>query len=242
MYIAHDSWSKKLPKVELKNGVIVTVLCVDETKRARKHYLVRCPVCKKDKDMPDAGIFSIERISLKNGVVPCRCSPRHHWTDSQNKVRLLRLLESTPYDILSVENKDVTLSCPTHGPWSSTVQGILKGTRCPLCAGKNQKQAYINLVVDDGVAVAIKLGISKEWEVRLSNQNSKNFLKSENIGVWEFLSPNLCKDAENECKQTLKTGVLSAREMKDGWTETVSVLDLEKVIAIYEKHGGKRIK
>lgn len=111
-----------------------------------------------------------------------------------------------------------------------------------MCAGQIQTQAYVNIVFDSDSAVALKIGIAKDYRVRIKQQNLKSIFHCENLGVWEFSSVHICRLAEEECKQTLKTGVLSAREMKDGWTETVSVLDLEKVIAIYEKHGGKRIK
>lgn len=72
--------------------------------------------------------------------------------------------------------------------------------------------------------------------------NSMNRAKAKNIGVWEFSSAEKCKKAEKECKKRVVTGFISKEYMKDGWTETASVLDLEKVISIYEKHGGKRIK
>lgn len=136
----------------------------------------------------------------------------------------------------------VKIVCPEHGPFNQQVRVHLKGHGCPFCAGHDQKQSYINSVFDENILVAIKIGISKKWRRRMVGQNRLNLFRSENLGVWEYKTVKACKDAERECKKTLRTGVLSIREMKDGWSETVSVLDLEKVIAIYEKHGGVRIK
>uniref|UniRef100_A0AAU7PHZ9 CapR homology domain-containing protein n=1 Tax=Salmonella phage SalP219 TaxID=3158864 RepID=A0AAU7PHZ9_9CAUD len=138
--------------------------------------------------------------------------------------------------------RKVTIVCKTHGPFKQTPATHLRGCGCPRCSSQCQTTAYIHQVVDGGLTVALKFGIAKDWEFRMVNLNTKNLFELVPGAVWEFSSVSDCKDAERECKKTLKTGVLSAREMKDGWTETVSVLDLEKVIAIYEKHGGKRIK
>ncbi|AFU63794.1 hypothetical protein [Salmonella phage SSE121] len=134
------------------------------------------------------------------------------------------------------------LLCSEHGEYTTSYGSLRQLSGCPSCAGHSQRQCYLHQVFDQATPQGIKFGIAKDWVVRLRNLNNKNLFQMENLGVWEFDTVYSCKAAERECKQTLKTGVLSAREMKDGWTETVSVLDLEKVIAIYEKHGGKRIK
>ena len=139
-------------------------------------------------------------------------------------------------------HEKVEIICKEHGSFYQSPNHHLRGDGCPICAGHTQRQAYIHSVWDVDVVVAIKLGIAKNWFLRLKKLNQKSPTKLINIGVWEFKTVKACKSAEKECKGILKTGVLSAREMKNGWTETVSVLDLEKVIAIYEKHGGKRIK
>lgn len=139
-------------------------------------------------------------------------------------------------------SKMVSIRCKHHGYFEQLPANHLKGSGCPLCAGHLQNQAYIHLVKDLDIVCALKLGIARDWLKRMLHQNKRNTFQVENVGVWQFNSVMRCKTAERECKQTLKTGVLNERELKDGWTETVSVLDLEKVISIYEKHGGKRIK
>ncbi len=136
----------------------------------------------------------------------------------------------------------VSVRCLHHGLFEQWPGSLYIGIGCPDCGIRNPYQCYLHQVEDEGTVTAIKVGISKDWERRLSILNRRNLFQSVNIGVWRFPSVKSCRGAEGECKQTLKTGVLSAREMKDGWSETVSVLDLDKVIAIYEKHGGVKIK
>jgi hypothetical protein len=96
--------------------------------------------------------------------------------------------------------------------------------------------AYI-CVVDNGGA--LKFGVSGEIEKR-ANQHIKS-TKDYVFGVWEFNSEGSCRSAELECKHTLSCGVVSRFSMPDGHTETVSLLDLEKIIAIYERFGGVRV-
>lgn len=177
-------------------------------------------------------------------------------TRNKNKLRepgvIFRLAEkfrkthkntySYDFDNYNGYNIPMIMVCKTHGEFKQSPSRHVLGSGCPLCAGHSQRQCYLHQIFDGEVPMALKFGIAKNWIARLRDQNSRNLFRMETLGVWEFEFVKNCKNAERECKKTLKTGVLSAREMKDGWTETVSVLDLEKVIAIYEKHGGKRIK
>ena len=121
---------------------------------------------------------------------------------------------------------------------------VTQGTGCPVCSHQSQEFAYINLIKDENVVIGLKFGITKEKDAvrRLTSQNKKSVFNLENIGIWSFENYKICKAAELECKQTLECGVISKEFMPDGWTETVSVEDLDKIISIYEKHGGKRIK
>lgn len=224
------------------------------------YWSYTCPRCSHDEYVKAGlccGIFTGQVSNFKNGHPACRCSPFFRWTKEQReyqvKKEMKRRHEKGVSSLLFVGwatreshfngSSRFNFLCPEHGEQSKSLDSFfLQGSDCPQCAGSSQRQCYIHRVMDEGLDVALKLGIAKDWQRRLRNQNTNNLFQSENIGVWEFKEVKDCKAAERECKQTLQTGVLSAREMKDGWTETVSVLDLEKVIAIYEKHGGKRIK
>ena len=214
----------------------------------------RCPKCSAD-EFVDAGVcsgdFIAERNNLKKGILSCRCSQRPKFTDDQWVFRIKSEISKRGSDLLFVaidvktrrmKSPILTYLCRLHGEAQVSASSFLKGHGCAVCGGHSQKQAYINTVVDREAIVAIKLGIAKDWASRLAQQNKSNVLSLDNLGVWDFPSVGLCKKAEKECKSKLRCGILGAKELPDGWTETVSVLDIEKVIAIYEKHGGVRIK
>ncbi len=132
--------------------------------------------------------------------------------------------------------------CPVCGDVCECQQGNLKSGKVSCsCNGNNQQQCYINLVLDSGVPIALKYGIANNYTTREKSQNKHSIYDVNNCGVWEFESVTLCKSAEAECKRTF-SHVLDAREMKDGYTETTSPLDIDKIIEIYENWGGVRIK
>lgn len=216
-----------------------------------------CPKCSQDKYVKAGlcdGVFEGHVTALSKGGLCCRCSPVYLWNQKQREYQISQEVSQrtnprlsfigwvSPDGYTNNESK-IILLCAEHGECQISVASLInKHQGCPRCAGKNQKKAYIHMVMDGDSFVALKFGIANNPKQRLSEQNRRNIFQCDVLGVWEFPEVGYCKNAELECKQTLKTGVLSAREMKDGWTETVSVLDLEKIIAIYEKHGGKRIK
>lgn len=219
-----------------------------------------CPKCSHDEYVEVGlcdGLFENYLGRLKKGQLSCRCTSKFRWTKEQREYQIKKETFRRRSDggshlqfvrwrskkgYTNNMSKFISL-CPKHGEWEISVASFLYGRcGCPRCAGQNQKQAYINTVEDGEVPVALKLGIANDSSERVSEQNRRNLFQSTTLGVWVFHTVESCKTAERECKRDLVCGVLSEREMKDGWTETVSVLDLEKVIAIYEKHGGVRIK
>lgn len=224
-----------------------------------KFWDYTCPKCSHDKYVRAglcSGVFESTLTDLRSGQIPCRCSSAPRWTQEQRRFQIEEEMslrrEDGRADLQFVrwesemgqvnKRRKFTYLCLLHGEGEMSVDNFLRGKGCPGCAGRNQLQAYINVVVDEEIPVAIKLGIANNSDIRLSCQNRSNLFQSSRIGVWKFKEVKDCKASEAECKQTLQTGILSAREMKDGHTETLSTLDLEKVIAIYEKHGGVRIK
>lgn len=226
------------------------------TRYEKDRWVVTCGICSNDEYVGAglcSGKFESTTEYLKKGHRPCRCSTQYVWSSAQREYQIRKEMEArslvgeAEYKFIGWVNGHATRSkfkycCSLHGEKEITISNFLFGQGCGECSGQSQCQAYIHQVKDRDSVAALKFGIAAKWEKRLSIQNYKNLFQSENIGVWMFKSVKACRAAELECKQTLKTGVLSVREMKDGWTETVSTLDIEKVIAIYEKHGGVRIK
>lgn len=209
---------------------------------------VRCKICEMDKYSKNnlcTGEFKTTTHRLRRGILPCRCS-KGLYTPSQLIFRAEECCRSIGYTFVEwIKEPKVKGTfhylCPEHGIQVGRLVILERGCGCPACAGKNQKQCYINTVYDTPTPVAIKFGIAKNSDKRIKDQNSKNLFQMEQSAVYEFKTVNACKDAEKACKRELKCGVLSKRELKDGHSETVSLLDLEKVIAIYERFGGVRV-
>lgn len=243
--------SRAGPEKTAKKGVYK----VRESERtnAKGHHVYidyKCPVCRKD-EFSKAGIcdgwFTMRRSDFESGKLACRCSSSYRYTERQRIFQIesvARNLEFigwvSGYEGKNAKTLEIMMRCQKHGDFITNFDRLYhKGCGCPECAGKNQKFSYIHLIEGEQ---GFKFGISKDPKYRISKMNSMNRAKAKNIGVWEFSSAEKCKKAEKECKKRVVTGFISKEYMKDGWTETASVLDLEKVIAIYEKHGGKRIK
>ena len=135
------------------------------------------------------------------------------------------------------------LYCPDCGEVGESSSGNLQqGKRPCACSPHRQQEAYINLVKDlDGQVIAIKFGIANNSYTRVKQQNSKCFYEVSNHSVYTLQDKKSCIKAENECLQTLVCGVINKEFMSDGYTETTWAYNLEKIIAIYEKHGGVRV-
>lgn len=215
---------------------------------AHKRTLLLVPSCCGNAFETSLGSFEASKRELQ--FCPT-CSKKEAGKEKALPISTIkRDLRRDGYDFVDFPNgyinntSVVTLRCVTHGEYNAKIANVRGKFRsgCPYCAGKISKFAYLNIIMDGDTEVALKFGVSSNMEKRLHQQRLKTIFHIKHLGAWIFNDRDLCLAAEMECKKTLKTGVLSSREMKDGWTETVSVLDLEKVIAIYEKHGGKRIK
>lgn len=132
------------------------------------------------------------------------------------------------------------VSCPECGETGeATSNNIQQGKRPCACYPNRQQECYINWAVDNhNNAVAIKFGISSNSKRRVKQQNSKSVYEIRQHAIYTFPSVASCKKAERECKQFLTCGIILKRDMPDGWTETTSVMNLEKIIEIYKAHGG----
>lgn len=115
---------------------------------------------------------------------------------------------------------------------------LKRGSISCNCTTHRQKEAYINTVEDDANLICIKFGIAKNSKQRAARQNLKSAYEVKQYACYKFPDVASCKAAERECKQTLECGVVLKRDMPDGWTETTWLYNLEKIKAIYEKHGG----
>ena len=136
------------------------------------------------------------------------------------------------------------LLCPECGDTGESFTGDLqKGKRPCTCNVHRQQEAYINWVVDDREnAVAIKFGIANNSKQRLKRQNLRSVYTLIQHSIHSFTDVHSCRKAERECLQELECGVVLKRDMKDGYTETTWLYNLDKIIEIYERNGGTKIE
>lgn len=136
------------------------------------------------------------------------------------------------------------MSCPECGDMGeSSSVNLQRGSKPCACNNQRQREAYINLVVDsDDNITAIKFGISRDSKHRAKQQNYKSAYSLKQHSTYSFDSVQSCKKAERECLQELECGVVLKRDMKDGYTETTWLYNLERIIKIYERNGGTRVE
>ena len=213
-------------------------------------WQVICPVCSKDEYVMAGvctGVFSAIDYSLKQGHKVCRCSPSFSFTKEQWNWRLSKNCAERGYTFLGWKNSKwgsgelMRYLCPKHGEQFARSSIFLSGIGCASCAGHSQQQCYINIVMDCDLPVAYKIGIARDSGTRIKTQNRRNLFQMSQMAVYNFPTVEDCKAAERACLSELRCGVLSARELQDGYTETVALTDYDKVVSIYERFGGVRV-
>lgn len=116
---------------------------------------------------------------------------------------------------------------------------LLNGGKSCDCSPRSQKQAYIKLLKDDDLIVAIKFGIANKASQR---KIKRCIYDIENHSFWEFESRVNCIKAESLCKSELTCEVLTRSEVPDGYTETTSPLNIERVVEIFKSFGGRPLE
>lgn len=222
-----------------------------DSEGAKNYWNYTCPVCSND-EFVKAGVcsgkFEAKTGSLKEGRLSCRCYKSYHYTKDQWEYRLKKECKERGYEFINWKNEKFgnrakfIYLCPLHGKQTITPNHLLRGKGCPQCAGQNQQECYINFVHDEDTPVAVKFGIANNSKIRLREQNRKNLFQMKQVQVYHFNLVENCKAAERACLEELECGILTDRELEDGYTETTSIQNLDKIIKIYERFGGVRIK
>jgi hypothetical protein len=135
------------------------------------------------------------------------------------------------------------IECPQCGFSGTSHQSNLSVGKVPCECSYTTKmtEAYINIISDSGNDIAIKFGISSLSHRRLKTQGRYSVYDIRKFGVWTFPNFIQCREAENEVKQCVVSGILGKEEMPDGFTETTYTYNVDKVIQIYESNGGVRM-
>lgn len=116
---------------------------------------------------------------------------------------------------------------------------LLSGGKSCDCSTRTQKQAYIKLLKDNDLTVAVKFGIAN----KASQRKIKNCTYDiENHSFWEFENRADCIKAESLCKSELVCEVLPRNEVPDGYTETTSPFNIERVVEIFKSFGGEPLE
>lgn len=144
-------------------------------------------------------------------------------------------------DLTNRSVSDWVINCPLcETEVIAKSSNIKLGYRLCACEKPKQKYAYINIVSDQENILAIKYGIATNPEDRLKKQAWKAIYPMSNFGVWEFSDYQSCRNAETYCKRNFPQ-FLSREEMPDGFSETTHPYNIDKIIKIYEDHGGIQI-
>lgn len=247
-----EDWIELFMKTgKFKNGTVFHRNRENIDSQGRLDYWdYTCPTCSNDEYVRAGvcnGVFTGQQNELRRGVLSCRCATYWKLTKEQWEYRLSRLCEDKGYTFNKWKGKawgskaKFVYTCPIHGDQTTIASHLVRGCGCASCAGNNQQQCYINVVKDGTVPTAFKFGIARDSALRLRKQNRCNNFKMLPLALYEFPTTEDCKNAEKECKQTLKCRVVSKQDMPDGYTETVALTDYDKVVSIYERFGGVRL-
>lgn len=98
-------------------------------------------------------------------------------------------------------------------------------------------QAYVFLVDK----FTVKFGITRDVSMRHKQLEQNNKREIKLLYAYEFEKENAAK-AEVTCRMNFRGRRLTKKELPDGYTETTSIQNLDKIIEIYERFGGVRIK
>lgn len=136
------------------------------------------------------------------------------------------------------------MQCGECGELGESYRSNLQKGKFPCACTRyvGQKKMYINLISDNSLPIALKFGKTHFPERRVKEQQSKSDYEIESIGVWEFEDRDSSTKAEAYCKEEFECGIVSSNLMRDGWSETTHVVNLEGIISIYESLGGNRIQ
>lgn len=132
--------------------------------------------------------------------------------------------------------------CPVcNVDYEASTGSITEGKKGCGCNYKDKHHAYINKVYYNGELVCLKFGISYNAIARNKTINNRTNCNVILDTVYQFERSSDCYLAEKECKVTLLCGVISQDILPDGYTETTTIENYEKIEEIYKKFNGWRL-
>lgn len=116
---------------------------------------------------------------------------------------------------------------------------INKKRGCPYEKGRNQKELYIQQILDKGLPICIKFGIATDSEQRMAEHSRSTIYETSALRVYAFSNSLTCKDAESYIKSIVKGSFLTKREFPSGNTETTCITNMRVIEGICLDFGGK---
>lgn len=113
---------------------------------------------------------------------------------------------------------------------------VNKGRGCSHCKGKNQKEMYLALACDNGTPVCLKYGIAVDSAKRVKEHCKNTGYDFEILKVNYYSESYMCKDSETFLKRRYGfDGFMHRDDFVAGFTETVSLKDMEDIVNMFEK-------
>lgn len=134
------------------------------------------------------------------------------------------------------------VECPDCNSLGESASSDLQAGKRPCtCSIKSPKYSYLLLLSDEGVDLALKLGVTSNYKRRFKDLYNHSKYSVDVVGVWEYITPSECRKAELDCLRTLDCGILTKEVLTNGYTETTSINNLEQIVKIFEENGGIRL-
>jgi hypothetical protein len=248
------NWTEEQYKVRMRRacsekGIIFKGWSSKFTTANKTTVLVECPDHGEYKGLPISFFLTKD---LPKGCAGCFAIRQGNYKRKDDQVMIDKFLSTGCYAEGTTFRRSDRLDkhghkkywfincseCGTEG--EGHLVGLYKGVRSCSCNYNRPQETYIHLLKDGDNVVAIKFGVANYSPTRIKQQQNLCVYTLESYGVWHYPDVTSCMDAERQCKHTLSCGVVSKQEMRDGYTETTSAHNIEKVIAIFESFGGAR--
>lgn len=229
-------------------------------KNSRKYCKIRCPVCAKDKYALSGscdGVFEASIKHLMEGYSPCRCSGKSVWKESHRRFQIKEFCERYGYEFICFNeiyknwSTSVTLCCPLHGVFETTVQNCCNDAKgCDKCSTRGyrkDKPGYFYILSILGDLIFTGYGITnnvpqrmKEHKKNLTKQNSNILEKAifQTDGKSAFLLEKEVKSKFTKFSQNVegfKTEAVAENE-KDNLIDFAHEFLLSKNVIYYFKN------
>jgi hypothetical protein len=217
----------------------------------RKCYTFKCKVCENDEFSKQGlceGVFSSNLGNLRKGAKPCRCGTNHRHTEDQY-LYMCRKASEQGFSVKGVygdfkgRETEIQYTCPKGKINKATVNNYLGGKRCKCCSltGFNPEKdgnLYIVKWKTEKDLQFIKIGITN---LDVKGRIKEQWRKSGSIYTYEILSVIESSGFEVQrlegvIKSKLPCKYVSKDLFPDGYTETLPLNCLDKVLGIVEEN------